>query len=124
MGTVAERIQKQNIQILQTPHGLRRYFAEIGQVGGGTKTEPVNLRLAVDNFYRLEAGAKKFQRSIDVVHLYPCQAAIFIVRIENIPENILQGFRGLRVRIKRYLVRVAEAQGTHIIQAQDMVGMG
>ncbi len=118
-----ERVEKQDVQATQPLHRLWRDLAEIGEIGGRAKTETLNLHGAVDDLDRLKTRAEKLDRSVDVVHLHARQAAVFVIRIEDVTEHALHGLGGIRVRVQRNLVGMAEAQGPNIVKPEHVVGV-
>src|SRR2546423_15249872 len=71
----------------------------------------------------LKLCSKQFQAAIDMVQLHAGDATVFIVFVEDIPENFLQPFSGGDMRIQGDAVGMPEAQRTHIIKAKNMIGM-
>src|SRR5579872_2970190 len=90
MRLVAQCVEEKNVEPVQPFHGLRRYLAEVRKVSGRPKTEPVNLRIAVQHHDRLKICAKQLQGAIDGNNLHPGNAAVFVVSFKNVAENPLR----------------------------------
>ncbi len=59
-----------------------------------------------------------------MVHLDASDTPEFVVGVKNVLEDFLHGFSGARIRVQRNLVRPAKAQRPHVVQSQNVIGMG
>src|SRR5262249_48894612 len=119
MRLVAQSVQKKNVQATQAIHRLGRDFSEVSEISRRTETEAMDFCIAMQNPYRFKASAEQFQRTVNVVDLNAGNPTVFVVRIENVFEDLLQGDSGLRKRVKRNLLRAAETQRPHIVQPKN-----
>src|SRR5262249_13877045 len=120
---MTQSVKKQDIEPAQEFLGVQRDFAEIGEVGGRAETKTVNLGFAVNHYDRLKARAKQLQRSIEAFHLDPRDAPVFVIGVKDVAENALHGLRGFFLGVERDLAFALEADGAHIVQAQNVVGV-
>src|SRR5579864_79303 len=120
---MSQSIQKKNVESLQPRKRRVRNAAEVGEIGGRTKTVAENFRLAMDHRYGLELRAKKIELPLDRLEFQPRQPAKLIVRVENVAEHIADVLRCFGARIKRNPALVVIAQGAKIVDAEDVVGV-
>src|SRR6185437_11274181 len=57
------------------------------------------------------------------LHLHPGNAAVFVVRVKDVAENGLQRRGCGIVSVERNLVSMPETQGSHVIQAENVVSV-
>src|SRR5664280_2544828 len=88
---VTERIEKENVEVLQHFHRTLRNLAEVGEISRRAKSITVNLRLTVDNRHRRKRRAEQLQRLvIHRVKLDLRDGAKLVVVVEDVFENVLQ----------------------------------
>src|SRR5215831_10622097 len=124
MGPVPQRVKEKDIEIAQAAHGFRRYLTEVGEIRGRSEAETVDLSIAVNDFHRFERRAEQFQDAVDPLHLHASDAAVLVVGLKNIAEHVFDGLGCWIEGIERDFAFVAKTEWTHIIQAQDVVGVG
>src|SRR5262249_30942788 len=95
-----------------------------GQVGGGAKAKTMDGGLAMAQFDRLKRRPEQLQRTVDAVHLNPGDAAVLVGCVKDVAKNTLQRLGRTVVGVKRNFLRAAKAQRAHIIEPQDVIGVG
>src|SRR5271166_2329886 len=99
-------------------------LAVIGEIGGGSEAEAVNLSLAMNQPHRLEVRPEKLHGTVDRAQLELRQAAILVIGVEDVAEHLAQKSGCIGTRVERQLpglVRVAER--AQIVDAQDVVSV-
>ncbi len=125
MRRVAQRVQKQDIEVPQLLQRFMRDLAVIGQVGGRSKTETKNRGVAVDHRQRLEARSEQFDRAVDRMKVNLRQSAKLVFGVEDVAEHVAQEFAGSRRGIKRQLIGlVLIRQRAQVVDSEDVVGVG
>src|SRR5579871_5906631 len=103
MGLVAQRIQEKNIQPFQLMKRRFGNLAVIGEVCRLPKSKAVNLCLSVNQPHRLEARAEQLHRTIDRPQFQLRQAAVLIIRVENVCKHPSQKRGRIGTGIERQL---------------------
>src|SRR4051794_28366628 len=112
MRCVTQRIEKQNIQILQLCERFFRNRAEVCQVGRASKTEADDFGIAMQYLHRFESSAKKIECSINHLQFNLSQTAELVIGIKNISKCISQTRCDLRLCVKRNF-RAVVTQGAY-----------
>src|SRR5271156_1125758 len=86
MRLMSQRIQKENIQSFELTQRRLGNFAVVGQVCSASEAEAINLRVAVYDPHRFEARSEKIYRTVNRAQLELRQAAIFVIRVEDVAE--------------------------------------
>ncbi len=76
--------------------------------------------------HRRKRRSEDFDWTIDWVQFDLCQAAVFIIRVENIAEDTAENFRGVLAGIQRNFASTSHAcktQRPNIIQTENVVGV-
>src|SRR5690349_23721485 len=124
MGLVPQRIQEQNVQLLQLGKRRLRNGAEIGEVRGGPEAIPVDFSIAMKNLYRLEAGAIQLHRASHGVHLHLRHGAVLVPVVKNVAEHAAQDSGHSIAGIERNAPFPVKAERAQVVESKDMVGMG
>src|SRR6266403_6242026 len=124
MRLVAQRVQKQNVEVSQLLQRFGRNIAVIGQIGGRSETETKNRSIAVDHCQRLEARSEQFDRAVDRMKVDLWQSAKLIRWLEDVAKHVAQEFAGLRRGIKRkFAWYVLIRQRSQVVDSEDVVGV-
>src|SRR5271155_2371504 len=124
MRLVSQRIQKENIQSFELTQRRLGNFAVVGQVCSASEAEAINLRVAVYDPHRFEVRSEKIYRTVNRAQLELRQAAIFVIRVEDVAEHLAQECRRIGARVERqFSWLVNEAERTQIIDAKNVVGV-
>src|SRR3954462_15194896 len=116
MRLVAQRVEEEHIQSLQLGQRAFGNRAVVSQISCRSKTKTIDLRLTMNQHYRLESRSEQLQWPINRLQLNMWQSAEFIVGVKNISKHIADKVRRVRVRIQRQSVGfVQETQRSQII---------
>src|ERR1700690_411918 len=124
MWRVPQRIQKQDVEILQFRQRSLGDTAVIRQIRSAAKAEAINLSIAVDHRDWLKACPEQLDRSLKRFEFDLSQSTELVVCVENVAERAADEISRFRPRIQRELVGfVPKAERAQIIQAQDVIGV-
>src|SRR5579859_2304447 len=87
MRAVAQGVKKQDVQIAQQGHGIFRYVAEVGEIGGAAGAISVNFSFAMQQPDRKKMRSKQNQFAIQRPQLYPRQRGVIRVRLKDVVER-------------------------------------
>src|SRR6266436_5035867 len=121
---VAQRVQKQDVEVSQLLQCFRRNLAVVGQVGGRSETETKNRSIAVDHRQRLEARTEQFDGAVNGMKINLRQSAKLIFGLKDIAKHVAQEFARSRRGIKRQLARyVLTGKRGQVVDSEDVVGV-
>src|SRR6266404_3554146 len=124
MRLVAQRIQKQDIEVAELLQRFGRDLAVIGQIGGRSETETKNRGIAVDHRQRLEARSEQFDGTVDRMKIDLRQSAKLIFGLKDVAKHFAQEFAGLRRGIKRkFAWYVLIRQRSQVVDSENVVGV-
>ena len=73
----------------------------VRQIGSGAETKAVDLRISMDQRDWLKTRAEQFNISLQRAHFDLRQSPKLVVRIEDVPEHVLNECGRVRMGIKR-----------------------
>src|ERR1700676_5502830 len=121
---VAQRVQKQDVEISQLLQRFGRTLAVIGQIGGRSETETKNRSIAVDHRQRLEARSEQFDGAVDGMKVNLRQSSKLVFGLKDVAKHFAQEFARLRRGIKRQLAwDVLISQRAQVVDSEDVVGV-
>src|SRR5580692_1034782 len=124
MRDVPQRIQKENVEILQLFQRCLRDAAVIRQVSRTAEAKAINLGFAMDHGDRLKARSEQLNQPLKSFEFNLSQSAELVVTVKDVTECAPNKIRRCRTCIERQFIRpVPIAQRAQIIKAQNMIGM-
>src|SRR5208283_4031152 len=126
MWMMPERIEKQDIEVLQLGKRLFRHTAEISEICHSTEAITLDGSIAMMHNQRSERRPKQFQRPIHRPYLDLREPTVLVVRLEDVPEDVAQHLLGHSAG-KQWNLSAAgdswKAERPDIVQPKNMVGV-
>src|SRR5208283_2242676 len=126
MGMATQRIQKQDVKVLQLGERLFRHAAEVGEIGHRTEAIAFDGCIAVIYQQRSERRPKQPQWPIQGSYLNLREAAVFVVRLEDVAKDAAQHLRRRFAGEERDLAAsrsTRKAERTDVVQPENVVGV-
>src|SRR5271166_4678889 len=126
MWMATQRIQKQNVKVLQLSKRLFRHAAEISEIGRRTEAIAFDGRIAMMHHQRSKRRPKQLQRPIHRAYLNLREAAVFVICLEDVAKDTAQHLRGCVAGEERDLAAsrgAREAERPNIVQPENVVSV-
>jgi hypothetical protein len=124
MRPMPQRIQNENVEIVQQCKRFLRNAIAIREVRKRSKTEAEDRPSPMKDWHWADVQRPHVKGAIDRMQLdLRGAAALFVRRIENVIERPPKIGCGLRIRIGRYRAALHHVEAPHFVETHDVIGV-
>src|SRR5664280_558499 len=126
MRMVPQRIEKQDVESLQSFQRLFRDVAEVREVRGRAEAIGFDRGISVEHLEWCEYRSEEVHRPIHRSQLYLRQTAILVIRLEDVAENGTQRLRRGIAGVEGNLAaagHAGKAERSYVVESKNVIGV-
>src|SRR5208283_389661 len=126
MWMMPQRVEEQDVEILQLRQRLFRHAAEVGEVRRRTKAISLDGNVAVMHNQRSKRCSEQFQRAVHRLYLDLRESTVLVVPLEDVTEDATQHLRGRVAGEQGDLAATGDAgkaERPNVVEPENVVGV-